>query len=300
MKQQNKLWLLVILLLGLAACSPDSSGSESVPAETEEPSATEAPTETAVPDDEAEMAVTEEPADPAADSLWDTEWTLVGFGPNAEPLPAMFAGNLFLKIADGAVKGNSGCNTFSGDLTLTATGFSIGTLWSTVMACLDEGRMDFEHAYFRALGDVTTWTLSDDTLTLLSGDIRLVYEPRLPEPDANLEETDWVFNGSGSGTGDAAAVTSPVNGTTATLRLAGGEVSGSTGCNLFSGSYTLEGQSLAFGKLLHTMKACEEAVAGQEAIILTGLQKVESWEIDGNQLRLHYPDGFLMYVVATE
>ncbi|MCB0006656.1 MAG: META domain-containing protein, partial [Anaerolineales bacterium] len=68
----------------------------------------------------------------------------------------------------------------------------------------------------------------------------------------------------------------------------------------FSGSYTLEGQSLAFGKLLHTMKACEETVAGQEAIILTGLQKVESWEIDGNQLRLHYPDGFLMYVVATE
>ena len=36
-------------------------------------------------------------------------------------------------------------------------------------------------------------------------------------------------------------------GVTPTLRLEDGQVSGSTGCNSFSGSYTLDATSLTFG-----------------------------------------------------
>ena len=297
MKRKGIIGLAIwLLLLGLVACAPDSAGSEPVLPETEEPNATVAPDATTESDNGEEMDVTEEPAGIAANVLWDSEWVLTSLGPEADPLPAMLVGVIDLAITDGRVSGHAGCNTFSGDLVLTDTEFVAEMLAVTAMACEDAARMSFESDYLQALGQVTNWSLEGELLTLSGDDVQLTYMAKAPQPETALVGTEWQFNGVGTGSGDSAAVVSPVVGTTATLLLTDGTVSGSTGCNNFNGSYTLAGDSLSITKLLHTMRACDELIGGQESAILTGLQNVVSWTIDGRQLRLYYPDGFLMYV----
>src|SRR5947209_1024490 len=45
---------------------------------------------------------------------------------------------------------------------------------------------------------------------------------------------------------------------------ADGKVSGSGGCNRIAGSYTLAGETIAFGQMVSTMMACAPAVGEQE------------------------------------
>jgi len=55
-------------------------------------------------------------------------------------------------------------------------------------------------------------------------------------------------------------------------------VTGSTGCNRFSGSATQSGASLRFGALLTTRRACaESALMDQERRFLQALEACRSW-----------------------
>ena len=67
---------------------------------------------------------------------------------------------------------------------------------------------------------------------------------------------------------------------------AGGGVSGSTGCNSASGSFSVDGPALTFGPLATTRMACEELLMAQEAAVLQALAGVDAWEIDDDG-RLH-------------
>ncbi len=59
-----------------------------------------------------------------------------------------------------------------------------------------------------------------------------------------------------------------------------GGVSGSTGCNRFTGQYTLDDSTLSFGPLATTERACAPALNQQEARVLAALNAVESWSLD--------------------
>jgi heat shock protein HslJ len=85
----------------------------------------------------------------------------------------------------------------------------------------------------------------------------------------------------------------PVAGTRPpTLRLEGGRASGNTGCNSFTGSYTLSGERLEFGAIATTRMACEPAVMEQERSYLSTLAVVRSYSRYGNgSLSLIAPDG---------
>src|SRR5262245_24976892 len=58
-----------------------------------------------------------------------------------------------------------------------------------------------------------------------------------------------------------------------------GTVSGSGGCNDFSGNYTVDGSKLTFGPLASTQKACGDAVDNLEQAYLAALQATQSYEI---------------------
>ncbi|WP_243855566.1 YbaY family lipoprotein [Sphingobium vermicomposti] len=62
----------------------------------------------------------------------------------------------------------------------------------------------------------------------------------------------------------------------------GGRVSGSAGCNRFTGDYSLDGQSLRIGPLAVTRRACVTALGNQETRFLAILQDVTSWSVNGN------------------
>jgi uncharacterized lipoprotein YbaY/heat shock protein HslJ len=62
-------------------------------------------------------------------------------------------------------------------------------------------------------------------------------------------------------------------------------VAGSGGCNRMMGSYTLDGEKLAFGQLAGTMMACPEGMELERAFH-AALQQVARWRIDDETLEL--------------
>jgi heat shock protein HslJ len=78
-------------------------------------------------------------------------------------------------------------------------------------------------------------------------------------------------------------------GTTLTVDFsADSKIGGSAGCNAYSGTYRLDGQSLTIpGPLATTMRACAEDVMAQETVFLTNLQAVAGYKLDNVEPQLH-------------
>ena len=68
-------------------------------------------------------------------------------------------------------------------------------------------------------------------------------------------------------------------------------VSGSAGCNGFSGRYTTAGDSLSFSPLATTRMACKKYVMAQEQVFLDAMSRVRSYAIDGAQLTVFDASG---------
>ena len=92
-----------------------------------------------------------------------------------------------------------------------------------------------------------------------------------------------------------AAVPFPVQ---ATLQLDDGTATGSTGCNTFNGSYTLEGERLTFDEQFAlTRAACPDETASRvESAYLAALPQVAAWTIEDEQLMLAAADGARLLV----
>ena len=106
-----------------------------------------------------------------------------------------------------------------------------------------------------------------------------------------LVGTTWTLTTIASGD----AVSSVVIGTEVTaVFTADATVSGSAGCNRYSGSYTWTGDQLSFSPLASTKMACADDVMAQESAFLSGMQDVASFAIDGAQLTLMDASGALL------
>jgi heat shock protein HslJ len=64
------------------------------------------------------------------------------------------------------------------------------------------------------------------------------------------------------------------------------QVSGNAGCNSFSGSVSIESQSIEFGPLATTRRMCAPAINGQETVFLEALELSVSWHKVANVLEL--------------
>jgi heat shock protein HslJ len=83
-----------------------------------------------------------------------------------------------------------------------------------------------------------------------------------------------------------------------------GKVTGSAGCNTYSGSYTVTAgateNEIAIGPLATTRMACEQRIMGQETLYLSSLEAAESYVIEGTTLTIYYPGGALTYEAQEE
>jgi heat shock protein HslJ/uncharacterized protein YraI len=77
-----------------------------------------------------------------------------------------------------------------------------------------------------------------------------------------------------------------LSGTAITASFQQGTVSGSGGCNTYSGPYSTFGSAISFGPLTITGLACDPMVMEQETLYLARLQVANEYQIEGNQLRL--------------
>jgi putative lipoprotein len=131
------------------------------------------------------------------------------------------------------------------------------------------------------ISSLSSWIAIGVVVTLASGSCK----GGGTAPKASPAGATWrVEEIDGHGVADAAKTE---------LRISSdGRVSGSTGCNRFSGTATLEGPSLTFSPLATTRMACEQPLMDQERDILAGLEAVKSFSLDGDgKLRLLDTDG---------
>lgn len=195
-----------------------------------------------------------------------------------------------LRFESDRAGGNGSCNGFGGEYTLNGDQLTFGPLVSTLMACMEPGVMEQESAYLAALQATTRYQIKDGRLQLLdaSGAIVLVFDPQ----DMNLQGKTWQL----SFYNDGSALVSVLENTQPTLVFDGETVRGSGGCNQFSGSFKLEGQSLSLGGLAATEMACPEpeGLMQQEAAYLAVLAQITGYRMEGAGLSLLNADGIVL------
>lgn len=112
-----------------------------------------------------------------------------------------------------------------------------------------------------------------------------------PRKAADLDGTDWVL------------ATLPgkrlVGGSVVTLSFADGRVSGTDGCNRYSGAYTASDVQLQFdASMATTMMACAEPLMEQAGAYIAALGQVRSYRIAAGQLILLSADDVLLASLA--
>jgi heat shock protein HslJ len=192
---------------------------------------------------------------------------------------------------DGKVGGSSGCNRYAGSYASSGNSLQITSpLASTMMACAQE-LMDQETAYLTALSEVKTFSVTDDQLTLSDASSKSILVFKAQSQD--LSGTSWDVIAYNNG---KQAVTSVLAGSNITAEFGSdGTLSGNSGCNTYSGTYTVTGKKITISPLASTRMACSNpaGVMEQETQFLTALQTAATYNIENATLELRTKDGAL-------
>lgn len=101
--------------------------------------------------------------------------------------------------------------------------------------------------------------------------------------EISLSDVTWKLDSYQDAQGQVASALPDAE---ATLEFADGQLSGSTGCNRYFASYTLDGKKLTLGPAGSTRMACEEARMAQENAFMTALGKVAAYRLKSGRLEL--------------
>ena len=157
-----------------------------------------------------------------------------------------------------------------------------------MMACSQE-IMDQESAYLKALGEVETFKVTGDTLTLSDANKKAILVYKAQSQD--LAGTSWEVIGYNNG---KQAVTSVLAGTTLTAEFGkDGNLSGNSGCNTYNGTYTVTGDQIKIGPLATTRMACPQEIMDQETQYLAALQTAATYRVEGTGMELRTQEGAL-------
>jgi heat shock protein HslJ len=219
-------------------------------------------------------------------TLEGTAWTLVILKGHPE-----IAGTPTLRFEGGSLTGNDGCNSFRGPYELDGAGVRLtGPLVLTQRAC-PEPIMAQAKSVLLAVGSAAGVRFVGDRLVLVDKDGAEVatYAPQTQ----NLGGTTWTVLSYNNGKQAAVSV---ATGTSLTLDFgADGRVSGSAGCNRFTGTYTAPAGAVSMTGVAATRRMCAEpaGVMEQEAAYLTALTTGTRVRIDGDRLEIRTNDGAL-------
>lgn len=108
-----------------------------------------------------------------------------------------------------------------------------------------------------------------------------------PAEAGSLEGVPWVLSAGVDVDGWEA--------TPPTAAFDGGTVAGSTGCNRYSASYTLDGDAVELGPIASTKMACRPPADAVEREYVAALERVAGWRLeDGQLVLLDADDGELL------
>ncbi|MFN2270399.1 MAG: META domain-containing protein [Anaerolineae bacterium] len=184
----------------------------------------------------------------------------------------------------GTMSGSGGCNAYN---TAIGENFAVGPIASTARAC-ETAVMDQESAYFAWLASAYTYSRAGDQLLISTGKGVLTYNSR-PVLDQShlLQNVTWYAISYEQS--KAVAGSNP----TAFFASDGRSLSGKTGCNDYTGTYTAkQGNGLTISGFAATQAACSsDALTRQEQAFLQLLPMAVSYSVNGNQLQVRTAEG---------
>jgi heat shock protein HslJ len=103
--------------------------------------------------------------------------------------------------------------------------------------------------------------------------------------DSATSEERGSLDGSSWTLVEGEGITTPDN-VSLTIAFEAGRVSGSGGCNRFTGSYQEEGARISLGTLASTRRACAEEIMRTESAYFSALESASSWSATSDELVL--------------
>ena len=230
---------------------------------------------------------------PANKSLESNEWQLASFAIATDEMQQILPdSSIHAAFIDGKLHGNGGCNQYSGEYNSTQENkLSISDrIVATMMACAPPVLQQEQH-YLSLLPKATHYQIKDDALLLMNAKNHLILH-FVAYQTATLENTRWQAGSINNGKG---GVVSSKTTELATAQFEGGRVSGNAGCNNYSASYSISGESLTIGPAMATRKFCAEpaGIMEQEQQYLQALQKSHTYKLSRDRLELRNEKGSL-------
>lgn len=182
---------------------------------------------------------------------------------------------------DGKINGTTGCNRFFGGYAQSGAEISFSGVGMTKMACLNDGIMTQEITFTNILSGRTKARIDGLGNLVIKGENGISFTARPLPAEDEVVENDPATLGGGAWTVEDLNRGGVIDNTVLTLTFTeAGRVSGSTGCNSLSGSYTATGTTITFSPLVTTRRACvAPALNAQEARFTSALQGEMTWRL---------------------
>ncbi|MDZ8119476.1 META domain-containing protein [Pontiella agarivorans] len=219
-------------------------------------------------------------------------WELSGIlASDGQCVPPVHNSLVWFKLSEGQITGNAGANRFFGEYVLKGQKIHFSLMGSGMMMGTPE-LMAQENQLLKRLGEAVDYQVVGEELQLRNENQRVVVQMK-PRLEPALFSGVWKMTGVNNGKG---GVTSLLAGTEISLEFTpDGAVSGSTGCNVLTGSCTLKGETIRFNPLATTRRfySQPEGVMEQESAFLQALENSRVWKIEADVLELRDESGAL-------
>lgn len=225
----------------------------------------------------------------AMPSLEGVVWQLESYiDADGNMQPAFADAPATLVFQDGKFIGDTHCNSVAGTYEINGDSITTQLGPSTLRAC-EPDIASQEAGMQYGMSHAASFRIEDGKLTLMDadGNVLLTF---VEQPAPDLTGSSWQLISFNNGNGMES------NQATQNITVTFGEdgnVSGNAGCNNFSGSYTVDGDSLSVGPLAVTRKMCvePEGVMETEQAFLNNLSNAASFTVMGDTLTLYDKDG---------
>lgn len=228
---------------------------------------------------------------PSQKSLVDTLWVLEAFGKPDNPSVPETGTMITAQFSkDGILSGAAGCNFYTTSYVAEDGRMEIKMPASTMRACTKG--MEQEAAYLQALTEAESYTISDGTLEITYGGGQGVL--RYTSQHLPIENVLWTLvamNGEVNRIGLVPTTALFEPGT----EPGKGAVGGVAMCNNYSGSYSLDQETLQISDIGTTQIRCPENVMQAEATYLETLKAAQSYQALGETLVVTSEKGILTF-----
>lgn len=223
-------------------------------------------------------------------------WQLRAGSVDGAPIPMVDGYPITLQIAGSQLTGIAACNDYGTTLTVRDGRLDLGEIGATAKGCVDEGVMESESAYLRALEAVDGIGMDGEELVLGGPGVTLRFVRLQPPPTAALTGTRWILETVVDGDVATAAAVEP-----ATLLLGeDGQFRGSTGCRDFRGTWIERGDEILATQFETDVADCLPALVDQDSRVVAVIGDGFVPSVDGAVLTLTDRGGLALVYRAGE